>query len=50
MDHEVLKIYSGIRNVILRISTKGKGKTVEKDTILLGSHIDSTLPSPGASE
>jgi Zn-dependent M28 family amino/carboxypeptidase len=54
MDHEVLKVYSGITNVVLRISAKGKrkweGGEVVKDAVLLGAHIDSTLPAPGASE
>ena len=50
MGHEVLKVYSGITNVILRMSAKGKVKMMEKDAILLGAHIDSTLSSPGASE
>lgn len=51
MDHEVMKMYGGIRNVIMRISAKqppsGKYK---RDALLLGSHIDSTLPAPGAAE
>lgn len=51
MDHEVLKVYSGITNVILRISSRSKdSSTPEKDAILLNSHIDSTLPAPGAAE
>jgi len=50
MDHEVLKVYSGITNVILRISSLKKVKTIETGAILLGAHIDSTIPSPGAAE
>lgn len=51
MDHDILKLYSGIRNVIMRIQPKpGMGLRAEKDAILLGSHIDSTLPAPGAAE
>lgn len=49
MDHDVLKLYSGIRNVILKVSAK-QGLRGEKDAILLGSHIDSTLPAPGAAD
>lgn len=33
----------------MRISSKD-GLRGEKDGILLGSHIDSTLPAPGAAE
>lgn len=46
MDHDVLKVYKGITNVILRIKSPGE----QNDAILLGSHIDSTLPAPGAAE
>lgn len=48
MDHDVLKVYKGITNVILRIQAKGAARM--KDAVLLGSHIDSTLPAPGAAE
>ncbi|ORY22823.1 hypothetical protein BCR39DRAFT_550650 [Naematelia encephala] len=47
LDHEVLKVYKGIRNVILKISSRSTGG---KDAILLGAHIDSTLPAPGAAD
>lgn len=52
MDHDVLKVYAGIVNIILKVRAKNppSGKPAEADTILLGSHIDSTLPSPGAAE
>lgn len=53
MDHAVLKLYRGIRNVILRVSAKNppSGKSgIEQNAILLGAHIDSTLPAPGAAE
>lgn len=52
MSHDVLKLYAGIANVILKISAKNppSGKITDKDSLLLGSHIDSTLPSPGAAE
>lgn len=56
IDHEVLKGYGGISNIILRIaafhppSYNVSQPKVEKDAILLGSHIDSTMPSPGASD
>jgi hypothetical protein len=48
-DHDVLKLYTGVRNVIMRISAKD-GLRGAKDAVLLGSHIDSTLPAPGAAE
>lgn len=52
MDHDVLKIYNGVRNVIMRIRAKNppSGKRIDKDAVLLNSHIDSTLPAPGAAE
>jgi hypothetical protein len=51
LEHDVLKLYQGIRNVILRVQPKpGMGERADKDAILLGSHIDSTLPAPGAAE
>lgn len=50
IDKEILKVYEGITNVILRISAKGRVKNMEKDAILLGAHMDSTLAAPGASE
>lgn len=52
MGHDVLKVYAGIQNIILQIRAKQPftARTLDKDAILLGSHIDSTLPSPGAAE
>ncbi|BEJ13055.1 hypothetical protein CspHIS471_0302290 [Cutaneotrichosporon sp. HIS471] len=52
MGHDVLKVYAGIRNVVLQIRAKNPitPRTVKKDAILVGSHIDSTLPSPGAAD
>ncbi|EIW65964.1 hypothetical protein TREMEDRAFT_70376 [Tremella mesenterica DSM 1558] len=54
LDHEILKVYKGITNIILRITSlfppSGPRDPEAKDAILLGSHIDSTLPSPGAAD
>ncbi|WWC62230.1 uncharacterized protein I303_104826 [Kwoniella dejecticola CBS 10117] len=66
LDHEVLKAYNGITNIILKISSvnppssnssvlipdqsQSQSPSQKKDAILLGSHIDSTLPSPGAAD
>lgn len=52
MGHDVLKVYAGIQNIILQVRAKNppSPRKQEKDAILLGSHIDSTLPSPGAAE
>lgn len=52
MDHDVLKVYKGITNVIFRVRAKEppSGRRVTKDAMLLGSHIDSTLPAPGAAD
>lgn len=54
MDHAVLKSYRGIGNIILQIGGVNTTRTIEGDAmdnaILLNSHIDSALPSPGAAE
>lgn len=53
MSHDVLKVYTGVTNVILKVSAKNppSGKPDgSKDAVLLNAHIDSTLPSPGAAE
>jgi len=52
MEHDVLKVYKGITNVIMRIRAKNppSGRKSDKDAVLLNSHIDSTLPAPGAAE
>ncbi|WVQ77899.1 hypothetical protein IAR50_007604 [Cryptococcus sp. DSM 104548] len=56
LDHEVLKSYTGISNVILKISAfhppsyDAHNPKADKDAILLGAHIDSTFPSPGAAD
>ncbi|WVQ67426.1 uncharacterized protein L199_005623 [Kwoniella botswanensis] len=56
LDHEVLKAYNGITNIILKLSAKNPpsynetAKRPEKDAVLLGAHMDSTLPSPGAAD
>ncbi|WVQ80122.1 hypothetical protein IAT38_002223 [Cryptococcus sp. DSM 104549] len=56
IDHEVLKAYVGISNIILKISAfhppsyNVSQPHLEQDAILLGAHIDSTMPSPGASD
>ncbi|WWC69875.1 uncharacterized protein I206_103818 [Kwoniella pini CBS 10737] len=56
LDHEVLKAYNGITNIILRLSSvhppsyNSSIPKQQKDAILLGSHIDSTLPAPGAAD
>lgn len=54
MDHDVLKSYSGIQNVIFRIEGVNTTTTLEgdriKNALLLNSHIDSALPSKGSAE
>ena len=52
LDYDVLKVYVGVRNVVLRIRSKipPSGRRPEQDAILLGAHIDSALPAPGAAE
>jgi hypothetical protein len=52
MDHDVLKVYKGITNIIFQIRAKEppSGHRADKDAMLLGAHIDSTLPAPGAAD
>ncbi|KAL7420634.1 hypothetical protein Q5752_004585 [Cryptotrichosporon argae] len=53
IGHDVLKLYAGITNVVLKISALDppSGPSAhDDDSILLGAHIDSTLPSPGAAD
>ena len=54
MDHDVLKSYRGIQNIIFRVSGINTTTTLEgeriKNSVLLNSHIDSALPSKGSSE
>jgi len=48
MDERLYKSYQNLTNIIFRISDgteEGKSRA-----ILLNSHIDSTLPSPGAAD
>jgi Zn-dependent M28 family amino/carboxypeptidase len=48
MDERLYKSYQNLTNIIFRISDgteQGKSRA-----ILLNSHIDSTLPSPGAAD
>lgn len=49
----MLKVYKGVRNVILKVSAyepPSGPKRTDTDAILLGAHIDSTLPAPGAAD
>lgn len=51
MGHSILKLYKGIVNVILRISPLDADPVdAAPNALLLNSHVDSTLPSPGAAE
>lgn len=48
LDRDVLKTYSGLTNVLLRISD---GSAAAKaSTLMLNAHIDSQLPGPGAAD
>ncbi|WWD16980.1 hypothetical protein CI109_101414 [Kwoniella shandongensis] len=56
LEHEVLKAYVGVANIILQItaihppSCNASASHLDQDAILLGAHIDSTMPSPGAAD
>jgi Zn-dependent M28 family amino/carboxypeptidase len=48
MNRIIYKSYQNLTNILLRISSSHKeSKTL---AILLNSHLDSTLPSPGAAD
>lgn len=44
----MLKTYSGLTNVLLRISD-GSAEA-KANTLMINSHIDSQLPGPGAAD
>lgn len=48
LNHSVLKTYSGLTNVLLRISNGTQA--AKESTLLLNAHIDSQLPGPGAAD
>ncbi|OZJ05360.1 hypothetical protein BZG36_01535 [Bifiguratus adelaidae] len=50
MDHMVLKLYTDITNVIVRLSCSDNHPSCSKDAVLLNSHFDTTLGSPGAAD
>lgn len=47
MSKVVMKQYSDIENVVVRISSR-KNPRSKENAILVNAHLDSTLPSPGA--
>ena len=48
MGHRVYKTYRGLSNIIVRVSN---GTDASKEhAVLVNSHLDSTLPSPGAAD
>lgn len=49
MGKVVMKQYSDIENVVVRISSKLNPRSKE-NAILVNAHLDSTLPSPGAAD
>ncbi|CAO3577048.1 unnamed protein product [Absidia cylindrospora] len=55
MDHMVLKAYTNITNIIVRLSCPetndmSGGRTCEDSAVLVNSHFDTTLGSPGATD
>ncbi|KAI8340698.1 hypothetical protein BC941DRAFT_371108 [Chlamydoabsidia padenii] len=56
MDHMVLKAYTNITNIIVRLSCPesdiipGERRSCEDNAILVNSHFDTTLGSPGATD
>lgn len=49
MGKVVMKQYSDIENVVVRISSKINPQSKE-NAVLVNAHLDSTLPSPGAAD
>ncbi|KAJ3013713.1 hypothetical protein HKX48_005604 [Thoreauomyces humboldtii] len=47
MGHALIKTYSNITNIVARLSC---GRECDSNAILLNSHFDSTIVSPGASD
>ncbi|KAI9318759.1 hypothetical protein BX666DRAFT_1855668 [Dichotomocladium elegans] len=53
MDNMVLKAYTNVTNIIVRLSCpedRSPDRGCEKNAILLNSHFDTTLGSPGAAD
>ncbi|ORZ24635.1 hypothetical protein BCR42DRAFT_403350 [Absidia repens] len=55
MDHMVLKAYTNITNIIVRLSCPetsdvSAGRSCENNAVLVNSHFDTTLGSPGATD
>ena len=48
MGHRVYKTYRGLSNIIVRVSNGTQAS--KKHAVLVNSHLDSTLPSPGAAD
>ncbi|KAL1706111.1 hypothetical protein EV121DRAFT_202026 [Schizophyllum commune] len=48
MGHRVYKTYRGLSNIIVRVSNGTKAS--KEHAVLVNSHLDSTLPSPGAAD
>ncbi|CCG84536.1 protein of unknown function [Taphrina deformans PYCC 5710] len=49
MNKVVMKQYSDIENVVVRISSRQNPRSKE-NSVLVNAHLDSTLPSPGAAD
>ncbi|GAB5585290.1 hypothetical protein Unana1_00190 [Umbelopsis nana] len=54
MDHMVLKMYTNVTNIIVRLSCPespaNPSRECENNAVLLNAHFDTTLGSPGASD
>ncbi|ORX49385.1 hypothetical protein DM01DRAFT_1338070 [Hesseltinella vesiculosa] len=55
MDHMVLKAYTNITNIIVRLScpeadTTFESRSCEDNAVLVNSHYDTTIGSPGATD
>ncbi|CAO3689480.1 unnamed protein product [Umbelopsis ramanniana] len=54
MDHMVLKMYTNVTNIIVRLScpesAANPSRECENNAVLLNAHFDTTLGSPGASD
>ncbi|CAM0140646.1 hypothetical protein VKS41_006671 [Umbelopsis sp. WA50703] len=54
MDHMVLKMYTNVTNIIVRLSCPetpaNESRDCDQNAVLLNAHFDTTLGSPGASD
>lgn len=48
--YEVINLYRGVQNIVVKLSSKNVSESEEKNYILLNSHFDTVPMSPGAGD